>query len=88
LNESKGKSIKWTGRITEFKNDGYYYEAKIESRSSILVLFGKTTLGAFACMPDFKSGCYLVSPRDIFWNKERLVKVMGKVDGITAAYSL
>jgi hypothetical protein len=88
IDETNGKSIKWTGRITEFKNYGSHYEIKIVSRSSILVLFGKTTQGAFACMPDFEAGCHLVDLRDIFWNTERLVKVMGEVDGITVAYAL
>jgi hypothetical protein len=88
VNKTKSRSEKWTGRITAFKNYGTHYEIKIESRSGILVLFGKTAQGAFACMPDFGVGCHLVSPRDMFWNTERLVRVLGKVDGITVATAL
>lgn len=88
VNKSKHGNEKWPGKIKDFRNYGTHYEIQIESRSGILVLFGKTTRGAFACMPDFGAGCHLVNPRDLFWNKEQLIRVLGKVDGITVAYAL
>jgi hypothetical protein len=88
VDKTKRRSEKWVGRVTTFKSYGTHYEIKIESRSAILVLFGKTVQGAFACMPDFGAGCHLVSPRDLFWNTEQLVRVLGKVDGITVAAAL
>jgi len=88
INQRKNRSEKWTGKIVGFKDYGTHYEIRIESRSGILVLFGRTAQGAFACMPDFGAGCHLVSPRDLFWNMEQLVRVLGKVDGITVAYAL
>jgi hypothetical protein len=88
VNKMKRKTEKWTGRITTFKNYGTHYEIRIESRSEILVLFGKTEQGGFACMPDFGAGCHLVNLRDLFWNTEKLVHVLGKVDGITVATAL
>ena len=88
VNKRKQGSEKWLGRITDFKSYGTHYEIKIESRSGILVLFGKTAQGAFACMPDFGAGCHLVNPKDLFWNSEQLVSVLGKVDGITVAAAL
>ena len=39
-------------------------------------------------MPDFNAGCHLTDFQDIFWNTERLTKVIGKVDGITVATAL
>jgi hypothetical protein len=39
-------------------------------------------------MPDFDAGCHLVSLNDVFWNTERLTKVLGIVDGVTVAYAL
>jgi hypothetical protein len=39
-------------------------------------------------MPDFNAGCHLANPKDIFWNTEKLVRVLGKIDGITVAYAL
>lgn len=88
INKRKNRNEKWLGKITSFISYGTHYEIRIESRSGILVLFGRTTEGAFACMPDFGAGCHLVNPRDLFWNTEKLVSVLGKVDGITVAYAL
>ncbi len=88
VNKKKKGNEKWQGRITSFKNYGTHYEFRIESRSGILVLFGKTTQGAFACMPDFDAGCHLVNPRDQFWNAEQLCRVLGRIDGITVATAL
>jgi len=84
----KNRSESWTGSITKLKNYGTHYELLIQSRSSIMVLFGKTSLGYFACMPDFNAGCHLAKLNDIFWNTERLTKVLGKADGITVAAAL
>lgn len=42
---------KWDGIITKFTRYESHCEIKIESRSSIMVLFGKTSRGGFACMP-------------------------------------
>jgi hypothetical protein len=78
----------WTGSITRFENYGTHYEFMIQSRSSIMVIFGKTSRGFFACMPDFNVGCHLVCLNDVFWNTERLSIVLGKADGITVASAL
>lgn len=78
----------WHGKIVMLKNHGNHYEFTIQSRSSIMVIFGKTSRGYFACMPDFNVGCHLVDLSDSFWNTERLTKVLGKVDGITVANAL
>ena len=78
----------WTGRIKEFENHGTHYEIRIDSRSGILVIVGKSTGGAFACIPDFRAGCHLANPRDKFWNTEKLTEVLGKVDGITVANAI
>lgn len=88
FNKIKNGNEKWIGEITRFKNYGSHYEIVIESRSRIHVLYGKTEQGAFACMPDFGAGCHLVNPNDIFWNTEKLTRVLGKVDGITVATAL
>ena len=78
----------WTGAIVNFKKYITHCEFTIQSRSSIMVVFGKTSRGYFACMPDFSSGCHLVNLKDTFWNTERLTEVLGKVDGITVAAAL
>jgi len=88
VNQTKqGKEI-WEGTINSFINYGSHYEIWIYSRSSILVLLGKTSQGNFACMPDFNAGCHLAKLSDKFYSTEKLVKVMGKIDGITVASAL
>jgi len=90
--ECKKKSGKqtenWQGRITRIEECRKYYEIMIESRSGIMVVFGKTSRGGFACIPDFGAGCHLVDLKDKFWNTEKLVEVLGKIDGITVASAL
>lgn len=79
---------KWNGEIKRIVNHGSHCELLIESRSSILVLYGRTTQGGFACMPDYEVGCHLVDLKDKFWNEEKLCSVLGLVDGITTATAL
>ena len=88
INKVKGKNEKWIGRIERLKSYGSYYEMVIESRSRIHVLFGKTELGGFVCMPDFGAGCHIVDLRNDSWNKEALIHVLGRIDGITVACAL
>lgn len=78
----------WKGEIKRITNYGSHYEIFIESRSSILLIFGKTSRGGFACIPDFEAGCHLVELNNLTWNTEKLVSSLGKVDGITAANAL
>lgn len=87
-NKTSRRTERWNGKILSLNCYGTHYELKIESRSSLLVIIGKTSLGGFACMPDFGAGCHLVSPSDKLWNTEKLVKVLGKIDGITVASAL
>ena len=53
-----------------------------------MVLFGKTSRGGFACIPDFGTGCHLTDLKNKFWNTEKLIEVLGKVDGTTVATAL
>ncbi len=84
----KHRKKSWFGSIYRFENYGSHYELTIQSRSSIIVVFGKTSQGYFACMPDFDVGCHLSNLNDVFWNTERLTRVLGVVDGVTVAYAL
>lgn len=82
------KTERWNGIIHEIIRHGSHYEIRIESRSGIMLVFGKTSRGGFACAPDFGAGCHLVDLKDKFWNTETLTAALGKVDGITAAEAL
>lgn len=78
----------WQGVVSYLRNYGSHYEMQIQSRSSILVIFGKTTRGYFACIPDWKAGCDLADFKDLFWNTEMLSHTIGMIDGITVANAL
>lgn len=84
----KHRKKSWPGSISMFKDHGTHYEFLIQSRSSIMVVFGKTSRGCFACMPDFNAGCHLTNLNDVFWNTERLTAALGVVDGVTVASAL
>jgi len=86
--KTKSRSESWKGQVVSLNDINGSYELRIESRSSIHVIVGKTKHGGFACMPDFGAGCHIANFRDIFWNTEKLVKVLGKVDGITVGAAL
>ena len=88
INRTRKSNEAWTGSIASFINYGSHYEIRIVSRSSILVLLGKTSQGNFACMPDFGAGCHLANLKDEFYSTEKLTNVMGKIDGITVASAL
>ena len=79
---------RWKGIIPRITDHGSHLEIRIESRSGIMVVFGRTSRGGFACMPDHDVGCHLSDYKDRFWNTERLTEVLGEVDGITVAEAL
>jgi hypothetical protein len=78
----------WFGFIKSFTIHKNYYELFIESRSSIMLIFGETSRGKFACIPDFGVGCHLVDLSNQFWNEEKLIEILGKIDGSTVAAAL
>ena len=78
----------WEGVIPRFTKYESHYEIRMEARSGIMVVFGKSSRGNWACIPDFGAGCYLSGFKDKFWNTEQLTKVIGEVDGITVANAL
>lgn len=85
----KGKKVeKWLGLVTNITNFGSHYELKIESKSGFIIIVGKTNYGNFICIPDYNIGCHLSTLQDLFWNTERLLMIMNKVDGITVAHAL
>jgi hypothetical protein len=60
----------------------------IQSRSSIDVIIGTSKYGNYVCIPNFEVGCYLFSFDDIYYNTERLSRIIGNVDGITVAKAI
>ncbi len=84
--ENKGEL--WCGQIKYIKNYGSHYEMRVEARSGITIIFGETISGNFLCVPAFNVGCELAYLKDKFWNSERLIYILGEVDGITVAEAL
>lgn len=78
----------WKGTITKFTSYKNHYEINIESRSNIIVLFGKSSQGGFVCIPDLAFGCQIVDLRCKFCNAEQLTTILGKVDAMTVATAL
>ena len=88
IKKNSRKKEYWNGRISNWNDYGNYYELEIKSRTRILVLLGQSSYGNFACMPDFGAGCHLSELNDIFYNTEKLCRVLGKIDGITVANAI
>lgn len=63
-------------------------QLRIVSRSSFFVIIGDTLNGHFICLPDWGVGSLLSDYSDVLWNKERLMTLLGSVDGITIACAL
>lgn len=84
----ENKKESWVGHIRYVKNYGSHYEMYVESRSGLLITFGEISSGNFLCVPNFNVGCELAELRDRFWNKERLIPILGEIDGITVAEAL
>jgi len=78
----------WQGAISNLTKQSNVYEFWIKSRSNIMVVFGPTSRGGFACFPDFQVGCHLTNLKDKFWNTEQLIRILGDVDGVTVAAAL
>ncbi|MGL6107931.1 hypothetical protein [Romboutsia sp.] len=83
-----GELESWNGKIEYFDKSETQLELHISSRSFIHIIIGASEYGNFACIPNFDGGCYLSEFKDVFWNSERLTKIMGEVDGITAAKAI
>lgn len=79
---------KWRGNIKSFRKCNNCYEIFIDSRSTLRVIFGETSFGGFACIPDFEAGCHLINLSNKFWNTEKLISSIGNVDGITIGQAL
>lgn len=83
-----GKTESWNGKIVYFKDCSNCIEMNIQSRSFIDVIIGTSKYGNYVCIPNFEVGCYLSSFHDIYYNTERLSRLMGKVDGVTVATAI
>ena len=63
-------------------------QLNIESRSAFFAIVGNTDFGHFICLPDWGIGSHLADYADLFSNKEKLIELLGPVDGVTVACAL
>lgn len=88
ISHNDGITESWKGEIVYFSDSANCIEMNIQSRSSIDIIIGTTQYGNYVCIPNFEVGCYLSSFDDIFFNTERLSRLIGKVDGVTVATAI
>ena len=66
-----------------------YEELKICGRGSCYhVVLGYYSRGNYLFIPDIDIGCALGSLKDVFWNYERLSRLLGETDAITISRGL
>jgi len=68
--------------------EGIVSNLVMHTNTYIMVVFGPTSRGGFACFPDFQVGCHLTNLKDKFWNTEQLVRILGEADGLTVSTAL
>lgn len=86
--KSRRKVERWKSVIPKLKRYGSHHGMMIESLSEKTVLFDKTSYGTFAYKPYSRLVCYLGNLEDKFCVTEKLVEVLGEVDGISVADAL
>lgn len=56
--------------------------------SSFHVIFGSHSHGNYLCIPNWDVGCELADYSDVFWNTERLSRIISYSDAITIATAI
>ena len=79
----------WTGELHLLRGAPGQFEAEISGRGTCFhILAGRHEYGNYLCIPNHDVGCELSRFSDIFWNEERLSRLMRKVDAVTVAAGL
>jgi hypothetical protein len=78
----------WSGQV-EIHNAIHPYEVEVRARdSSFFIILGESTHGHYVCIPDWNVGCPLSTFRDIYWNTERLSRILSPVDASSVASAI
>ena len=84
-----GTKITWTGTAMLYRKLDTFAEIQISGRgTSLFVLVGVSRRGRFICIPDINVGCPLSRWDDIYWNTERLFRLMNETDSVTIAHGI
>ena len=79
-----GEKASWTGTVLLIEQAGPQAVAHVRGRGSCFtIVIGKNGYGNYLCVPEADVGCRLSDWDDIFWNRERLSRLMNAVDAVT-----
>lgn len=86
----KGKKKQsWIGQLKIINSSDDSYELEIQSRGWMFhVITGSHCWGNYICIPNHDVGSELASLSDVFWNRERLSRLIHPIDAATVAYGL
>lgn len=80
---------RWSGEIRLICHSDNCYEAEITGRGTYFhIIAGEHRHGNFICIPNHDVGSELSDFQDLFWNTERLSRLLKKVDAVTVANGL
>ena len=84
-----GNTKDWIGRweIIDFTDE--VTELRVSGRgSSYDIVLGNCNAGNFMCIPGSDKGCALGHWSDVFWNTERIARILNVTDTVTIATGL
>lgn len=88
-NYLSGHSRHWKGTWSETGASRDFCELHISARGSLFtVIFGSSSSGNWACIPELGIGAPLSCLSDVFWNFEKLSRLASRPDAATIAYAL
>ena len=78
----------WEGKIMQITFFGSHYEIHIKGFSRFWIITGPCSAGWFTCVPDCNAVCFLTKNASYHQTAEKLINVLGVVNGVTAASAL
>lgn len=80
---------RWEGDLEVMRCLPSCCEAGVTGRGSYFhIIVGEHSYGKYVCIPNLNLGSELAALDDVFWNRERLSRLMGEVDATTLSYGI
>ena len=89
--QTEEETQQWNSQLEVLEADEgtHFYELEIKGRGSLFhVIIGDYSWGTYICIPNHDVGSALGALSDIFWNRERLSRLINPIDAATVAYGL
>ena len=81
-----GRTRSWTATWSIVDSGDEFTELKITGcGSSYHIILGHYSSGNFLCIPDSGLSCPLAHWTDVFWNMERISRILNRTDAVTIA---